>query len=366
MLSYLADWEAFFGPLRLFRYLTFRGAGAAAFTLALCFMTAPRVLAKLRALKARQCERGVSEVGGLARLHAHKNGTPTMGGLMIFPAMLAGVLLWARPNIYVLTALFVYISLTAAGFFDDFLKVTRRNSKGLPRTGKWAAQAVIACAAASFLLLDSGSHLLMSELWAPFLKEPLWAPMPLWFIPVFFFFVMAGSSNAINLTDGIDGLAIGCVITVALVFGLVAYAAGHAAIADYLLIRHVPGAGELSVLCACVAAASLAFLWFNSHPAEVFMGDTGSLALGGLIGTVAFMVLQPLLLVLAGGIFVIEALSVILQVASFKLRGKRIFRMSPIHHHFQLLGWPENKVVVRFWILSLVFALSGLATLKIR
>jgi len=206
----------------------------------------------------------------------------------------------------------------------------------------------------------------MRELWVPFYKDMLISSMPIWLLAPFFFLVLAGSSNAINLTDGVDGLAIGCTVTAALAFAIMAYVAGNVIISDYLFISYIPGAGELTVVCAALLGASLAFLWYNCHPAEVFMGDTGSLALGGLIGVIAFMVHQPFTLIIVGGIFVMEAGSVILQVASFKTRGKRIFRMSPIHHHFELKGWHENKVVIRFWILSLIFAMAGLATLKLR
>ena len=212
----------------------------------------------------------------------------------------------------------------------------------------------------------SGSALKMSQLWVPFHKEVLWQTMPLAAIFVLFFFTLCGSSNAINLTDGLDGLAIGCTVTVALAYGLMAYASGNSIISDYLLISMVPGTGELTVVCAALLGGCLAFLWYNAPPAEVFMGDTGSLAIGGLVGIIALMIHQPFTLVIVGGIFVIEAGSVILQVASFKLTGNRIFRMAPIHHHFELKGWKETKVVIRFWILSLLFAIVGLATLKLR
>ena len=366
MLSYLAAYEEIFGPLRLFRYLTFRGAMAAATALLLGFWVAPKLLARLRALKMRQSFRDASEVGKLAELHAGKKGTPTMGGLIIFVAVFGSTILWARPNLYILTALFVYTALTVLGFLDDYLKVAKKQSGGVKGRYKLVAQAGIALVALGLLHLDSGVATLIRELWVPFLKEPLLAVTPYWLLIPFFFVVLAGSSNAINLTDGVDGLAVGCTITVALVYGIMAYATGHAIIADYLFIRFVPGSGELSVLCAALVGGAMVFLWYNSYPAEVFMGDTGSLALGGLIGVVALMVLQPITLIIVGGIFVMEAVSVILQVGSFKMRGKRIFRMSPLHHHFELGGWAESKVVIRFWIISLFFALAGLATLKLR
>lgn len=366
MLSYLADFESYFGPLRLFRYLTLRSAMAGMTAMGIGFILGPWLIARLRLLRARQSMRTETEVGDLAGLHANKAETPTMGGLMIAASVIVSALLWARPNIYVITALLVYGGLTVLGFIDDYLKVTKRTSRGLPGRWKLLGQAVLTVLALLLLLSFPESADKMRELWVPFHKSILVEQMPLLFLLPFLFLILAGSSNAINLTDGVDGLAIGCTVTAALAYAIMAYAAGNAIMADYLFISFVPGAGELTVLCSALLGASLTFLWYNSHPAEVFMGDTGSLALGGLIGMIAFMVHQPLTLVIVGGIFVCEALSVILQVGSFKLRGKRIFKMSPIHHHFELTGWHENKVVIRFWILSLIFAMVGLATLKLR
>jgi phospho-N-acetylmuramoyl-pentapeptide-transferase len=264
------------------------------------------------------------------------------------------------------------------GFADDYLKVAKKNSKGLAGRYKLIGQ-LITTAVVLFILLGpwsellsgvdgkaTGSALKMRELWVPFYKDPMLIAMPMLLVFLFFLITLTGASNAINLTDGLDGLAIGCTVTVALTYGIMAYASGNYVIADYLKISWVPGSGELTVLCAALLGGSLSFLWYNAHPAEMFMGDTGSLAIGGLVGAIALMVHQPLTLIIVGGIFVIEAGSVILQVASFKSRGKRIFLMSPIHHHFELKGWKETKVVIRFWILSLLFALIGLATLKLR
>ncbi|CAI8275030.1 MAG: Phospho-N-acetylmuramoyl-pentapeptide-transferase [Opitutia bacterium UBA7350] len=366
MLSYLADFESYFGPLRLFRYLTFRSAMAGMTAMGIGFLIGPWLIARLRLLRARQSMRTETEVGELASLHAAKAETPTMGGLMIAAAVVVSALLWARPNIYVITALVVYGGLTFIGFLDDYLKVTQGSSRGLPGRWKLLGQAILTVLAITLLLSVPESAAKMRELWVPFHKTILVEQMSLVLLFPFLFLVLAGSSNAINLTDGVDGLAIGCTVTSALAYAIMAYAAGNAIMADYLFISFVPGAGELSVLCAALLGASLTFLWYNCHPAEVFMGDTGSLALGGLIGMIAFMVHQPLTLVIVGGIFVCEALSVIFQVGSFKLLGKRIFKMSPIHHHFELTGWHENKVVIRFWILSLIFAMVGLATLKLR
>jgi phospho-N-acetylmuramoyl-pentapeptide-transferase len=378
MLTYLQNLEDLFGPLRLFQFISVRAMMAGLTSLFLGFYLGPRLFALLRSLDARQAFRSEEEVGELAGLHKEKASTPTMGGLLIFVSVLLSSLLWADPNVYVVTALAVYALLTVVGFSDDYLKVAKRNSKGLPGKMKLLGQ-LIAVAVALYLLIGpvgemltgikgnaSGSAAKMSQLWVPFYKEVLWQTMPLTAIFVLFFFTLCGSSNAINLTDGLDGLAIGCTVTVALAYGLMAYASGNSIISDYLLISMVPGTGELTVVCAALLGGCLAFLWYNAPPAEVFMGDTGSLAIGGLVGIIALMIHQPFTLVIVGGIFVIEAASVILQVASFKMTGNRIFRMAPIHHHFELKGWKETKVVIRFWILSLLFAIMGLATLKLR
>lgn len=363
MLTYLADPDS---PLRLLNYLTFRMFGAAFTALVLGFIIGPWMIERLRRLNFAQSLRQQSEVGKLADLHAAKKNTPTMGGLIIFVSVIVSTLLWAAPTTYVLVCIVVYTGLTAVGFADDYLKVSKKNSKGLSSRKKLFWQAVLTAIALLLLFSNADTAPKMAQLWMPFVKGPVWAVMPLWFVALFFFLVMAGSSNAINLTDGVDGLAIGCTITVAIVYTLMAYAAGNSIISNYLLISFVPGTGELAVVCASLLGASMAFLWFNSYPASVFMGDTGSLALGGIIGTVAFIIHQPLTLVIVGGIFVLEAVSVILQVGSFKLTGRRIFRMAPLHHHFELKGWHESKVVIRFWIVSLMFALVGLATLKLR
>lgn len=384
-------------PFRVLGFITFRTVVAAATALFLGFLIGPWLIERLRRLKAAQILRDASQVGKLADLHAGKKDTPTMGGLIIYITVTLSMLLWAQPNIYVLTCLFVYTGLTALGFADDYLKVSKRNSRGLASRYKLIWQGVLTAGMLAIFALfaDAGTWANVSELWIPFVKEPIWtfggasapwgpegdplqslgeflvsAPVVAIFSALalfgFIFLVMAGSSNAINLTDGVDGLAIGCTVTVALVYGVMAYATGHARIAEYLLISFVPQAGELAVVCGAMVGASLAFLWYNSHPATVFMGDTGSLALGGLIGTIAFLVHQPITLIIVGGIFVMEAVSVILQVFSFKTRGKRVFRMAPIHHHYELKGWAESKVVIRFWILSLIFAIAGLSTLKLR
>ena len=366
MLSYLAEYESIWGPLRLFRYISFRAMGGAATALILGMALAPFMIRQLSLIKARQVMREATEVGRLADLHNKKQGTPTMGGLIVFVSVVVSTLLWAEWNIFILTALVVFTGLTLIGFLDDFLKISKRTSKGLPGRYKLFAQGLLTVMALGLLLANPESAEFVRQLWLPFLKSPLVAYTPLPVLLLFLFLVIAGSSNAINLTDGVDGLAIGCTITVAMAYGLMAYATGNAIYAEYLLVPFMPGTGELTILTSILCAACLAFLWHNAHPAEIFMGDTGSLALGGLVGIIAFMILQPITLVIIGGVFVLEAASVILQVGSYKLRGKRVFRMAPIHHHFELKGWAETQVVIRFWILSLVFAVIGLATLKLR
>ena len=378
MLSYLQSGEEWFGPLRLFQFISVRAILAGITAMFIGFALGPRLIRGLQSFGARQAFRDKEEVGELAELHEAKAKTPTMGGLLIFACVLFSTLLWAEPNIYVVTAMVVYAMLTALGFADDYLKIARKNSKGLAGRYKLIGQAATV-GIALFLLFGPlgetltgvqgkavGSSSEMLELWAPFYKDVLLDEMNLFVVFILFLLTLCGSSNAINLTDGLDGLAIGCTVTVALTYGIMAYASGNFLIAEYLRVSWVPGTGELTVVCAALLGGSLAFLWFNCHPAEVFMGDTGSLAIGGLVGIIALMVHQPLTLIIVGGIFVMEAGSVILQVFFFKTRGRRIFRMSPIHHHFELKGWKETKVVIRFWIMSLVFAILGLATLKLR
>jgi phospho-N-acetylmuramoyl-pentapeptide-transferase len=373
MLSYLANFANDFGPLRLLRFITFRTLLSTVTAALIGFAIAPRLITNLRRLKFGQ-NYDDDRTGELAKKFDKKN-TPTMGGLLIFTAVFGATFLWAAPNVWVVVAMFVYVALTAVGFRDDYLKVVRKNREGINSLEKIAWQTLITAIALAVLLWHPLSAQKIRELWVPFIKHPLLVFAGLTGFSSLFalmFFWLVGFSNAINLTDGLDGLAIGCTITVALVYGLMAYAAGNTKLADYLLIGFVPGTGELAVICGALVGASMAFLWYNSHPAEVFMGDTGSLALGGLIGVIAFMVQQPLTLVIVGGVFVMEAMSVIIQVGYFKFTrrrtgvGQRFFLMAPVHHHFQKLGWPETKVVLRFWILSLMCALVGLGTLKLR
>lgn len=370
MLSYLADYEHYFGPLRLLRYISVRTVLGALTALIIGFVIGPWLISRFRALKFGQ-HYDDDRTGDLAQRFDKKN-TPTMGGLIIFISVFVSTVLWAEPNVWIFVALFVYTALTVAGWRDDYLKVVHRNRDGISSWEKIAWQSLATLVALGVLLWHPVSAEKVRELWVPFFKTAIIAQMPWWLLLVLIYLWIVGFSNAINLTDGLDGLAVGCTISAALVFGIMAYAAGNIRISDYLLISHVPGTGELTVLCGALIGACMAFLWYNSHPAEVFMGDTGSLALGGLIGVMAFMIHQPVTLVIVGGVFVMEALSVIMQVGWFKYTkrstgvGQRIFLMAPIHHHFQKLGWPETKVVLRFWVLSLGFALAGLATLKIR
>lgn len=366
MLSFLEQLESVWGPFRLFGFITVRAVLAGLFSFAACLVFGPSIIRFLQRLRMREAGRSEDVVGQLAVLHSGKKETPTMGGLILFAAVAGAVLLFARPNVYVWVALLVYSGLTAIGFVDDYRKVVKKNSDGVSGRIKLLAQAAVAAVALGILLVHPDTSGSVRELWVPFYKNVAVESLPLWGLFPFFFLVLAGSSNAINLTDGIDGLAIGCTVTSAMAFGLMSYFAGNVIIADYLLVSYLPGTGELAVVCAGLLGASLGFLWFNAHPADVFMGDTGSLALGGLVGTIAFLIHQPLTLVIVGGIFVLEAVSVILQVFSYRTRRKRIFLMAPIHHHFELRGWHENKVVIRFWILSLLCAIAGLASLRLR
>ncbi len=371
MLSYLADYSEHFGPLRLLRYITLRTALGALTALIIGFVIGPMMIRKFKQLKFGH---GYIDdrTGALGASYFDKRNTPTMGGLIIFISVFIGSLLWAAPNVWVFTSLFVYAALTVPGFRDDYLKVVHKNRNGISSTEKLIWQSLATFGALAVLLLHPDSATEIREFWVPFVKQAVIKHLPWWMLLVLIYLWIVGFSNAINLTDGLDGLAAGCTITVALVMGIMAYLAGNVIYSDYLLMSHVPKVGELSVICGALIGGCMAFLWFNSHPAEVFMGDTGSLALGGLLGVMAFMIHQPLTLVIAGGVFVMELLSVVMQVGYFKYtkrrfgEGRRVFLMAPIHHHFQKKGWPETKVVLRFWILSLGCALASLATLKLR
>jgi len=341
----------------IFKYLTFRTIYAMITALVVCFVLGPWIIRKLESLQARQ----VIRTDG-PESHLQKQGTPTMGGVIILAAIVIPTLLWADlTNQYIWITLFITIGYGIIGFVDDYKKVIEKNTKGLSARQKMFWQVVLAGSVAVFLFLKPGFS---EELFFPLFKNfhpDLW----IWFIP-FATLVIVGSSNAVNLTDGLDGLAIGPVAINAATYMLFSYIAGHATLSAYLQIPRVVGAGELAVLCGAMVGAGLGFLWYNSYPAEVFMGDVGSLSLGGTLGTIAVLTKQEILLVIVGGIFVVEALSVIFQVGSYKYRGKRIFRMAPIHHHFELKGVAEPKIIVRFWIISIILALVAISTLKMR
>jgi phospho-N-acetylmuramoyl-pentapeptide-transferase len=348
------------GAFNVFRYITFRTAGSVVTALILSMLLGPWFIRTLRRLSVGQ---NIREVG--PESHQVKAGTPTMGGLLILLSLLTATLLWANlTNVYLWVVVAVTAAYGAIGFADDFIKVRRHRNLGLTSRAKFLLQAVVAGIAAAVLLSLPERHGFEPTLTFPFLKRLVldlgWLYLP------FVMLVLVGASNAVNLTDGLDGLAIGSTLVAAGTYAIFAYVAGHKVVAAYLQIPAIPGVGEVTVFCGALVGASLGFLWFNSHPAEVFMGDVGSLALGGAIGMVAVLTKQEIVLVMVGGLFVMEAGSVILQVASFKLTGKRIFRMAPLHHHFELKGWSEPKIIVRFWILSVLFALLGLSTLKLR
>lgn len=344
--------------LNVFRYITFRTVLSTLTALALSFIFGGAVIRALKALKARQY---VREEG--PKSHKAKEGTPTMGGCLIIPAIVVATLCWADPsNIYVWLVTGVALLFGAIGFADDYLKITRRTNKGLTAGMKFALQIAVASAAAVILYLYEPFD---NRLYLPFFKGI--APDLGVMYPILVVFVIVGTSNAVNLTDGLDGLAISPITVAFGTYLVFSYLAGHIRIASYLQIPYVAGAGELSVLCGAVVGAGLGFLWYNAYPAEVFMGDVGSLSLGAVLGIVSVITKQEIMLVIVGGLFVFEALSVIFQVGYFKLTGgHRIFKMAPIHHHFELKGWPEPKVIVRFWIISIILALMAFSTLKLR
>jgi phospho-N-acetylmuramoyl-pentapeptide-transferase len=356
----------FFKALNVFSYITFRAICAAATAFLISIIFGSWTIRQLISLKFGQPIRTKEEVNKLFELHGAKKGTPTMGGLLIIGSIVVSTLLWARSeNPFVWLVLFSTLFLGAIGFYDDWLKVSKKNSKGISSKLKFGLQCVLAAIFTIFFLTSPRLSEIAKQLYIPFLKEPLIVSLG-WLTFVFYLLVIVGTSNAVNLTDGLDGLATGCTATVAATYAGLAYLAGNVRAAEYLQIPYVPFSGELAVVCSALLGACLGFLWWNAFPARVFMGDTGSLAIGGMLGAVAICCKQEILLVIVGGVFVIEALSVILQVLSFKMTGRRIIKMSPIHHHFELSGWKENTVIVRFWIVSILFALLGLATLKLR
>ncbi len=352
----LHDW---FSPLNIFRYITFRTALSILTAMIFALILGPRIVARLKKWSLTQ---HIRDDGPKA--HLGKAGTPTMGGLLIIPCILLSIFLWGDlQNIYIWTMIIALIGFGAIGFIDDYLKVIRKSPKGLRGYQKFGMQILLAVLIGVFLYMNPKDPY-TDVLNVPFFKKWLF-DLGLLYIP-FSVLVIVGSSNAVNLTDGIDGLAIGLVAIAVLANGVLVYISGHKLLAQYLQVMYLPGTGELAVFCGAMFGASLGFLWYNSYPADIFMGDVGSLGLGGALGTLAVITKHEIVLAVVGGIFVIEAISVILQVASYQLTGKRIFKMAPIHHHFELKGWPEPKVIVRFWILGIMLALLSLATLKVR
>jgi phospho-N-acetylmuramoyl-pentapeptide-transferase len=366
----------YFHPFRIFRFLTFRTAFASLTALLIALVIGPFVIDKLRQFQISQY---IREDG--PESHKKKTGTPTMGGVLIIIAILLPTVLWSDPsNPLVWIIVLSTLAFGSIGFADDYIKVVKRRNLGLTARAKLAWQILVSAGVAVSLVILQQFRMFSTQLSVPFVKtfrpDLLWHHWPatiphlgfLAFAPfvAFVVFVLMGSSNAVNLTDGLDGLAIGCTIIAAGALTVLTYVSGHVVFADYLELQRMPMVSELTVFCGAMVGASIGFLWYNAHPAEVFMGDVGSLALGGAISTVAVIIRQELLLPFIGGIFVLEALSVLLQVGSYKLRKKRIFKMAPLHHHFELLGWRESKVIARFWIAALVFALFALTTLKLR
>ena len=357
-LTELSDKVSFFN---VFRYITFRTGGAIVTALVFAFLFGGPIIDLLRIKQGKG--QPIRSDGPQSHL-VTKKGTPTMGGLMILSGLLVSTLLWANPKSpYVWVVLGVTLSFGLIGFYDDYLKISRQTHAGFSGRTRLIAEAVIAVAACT-ALAQLGRGPIATSLVFPFFKELVFNLG--WAFVLVGAFVIVGAGNAVNLTDGLDGLAIVPVMIAAASFGLISYLAGNAVFAEYLQIHYVPGTGELAVLCGAVIGASLGFLWFNAPPASIFMGDTGSLSLGGMLGTIAVAIKHEIVLAIIGGLFVLEAVSVVIQVVSFKLTGKRVFKMAPIHHHYEELGWTEAQIVIRFWIVAMVLALAGLATLKLR
>ena len=357
-LGFIYPLVAYFTPLNVFRYLTFRGSYAALTALLIAFFFGPRIIQALRLLKVGQ---SIREDG--PQTHLKKGGTPTMGGILIIVSVVVAVLLWQDlSNFNVWLTLAAFVGFGAVGFSDDYLKVSLKNSKGLPVWAKLLGQFAVALAIVVTLYYSGDERI--TQLYLPFFKNPVIDLGILW-IP-FAVLLLVGESNAVNLSDGLDGLATGLVIMVFITLSILSYLSGRADFSAYLGIPYIKGAGELTVFCLALVGACVGFLWFNSHPAEVFMGDVGSLSLGGVIATLSLVLKKEILILIVGGVFVLEAASVIIQVGSYKLRKKRVFKMAPLHHHFELSGWEETKVVIRFWILGGLFAIIALSSLKIQ
>ena len=360
MFYFLSELSSSFGPLNVFRYITFRAGGATVTALFFVLLFGPMIIDKLRVKQGKG--QPIREDG--PESHLLKRGTPTMGGLMILAGLLVSSLLWANlNNAFVLSVLFVTLGFGAIGFYDDYLKVTKQSHKGFSSKARLALEAVIA-GIGCYVISRYFPTALQGSVAVPLFKD-LMINLGGFFV-IFAVFVVIAFGNAVNLTDGLDGLAIVPVMIAAGTLGFIAYLSGNAIFANYLQIHFVPGTGELAVILGAVIGAGLGFLWFNAPPAQIVMGDTGSLALGGLLGTVSVATKHEFVFAIIGGLFVLEAMSVVIQVASFKLTGKRVFRMAPIHHHFEKKGWKEPQVVIRFWIIAVILALIGLATLKLR
>jgi phospho-N-acetylmuramoyl-pentapeptide-transferase len=361
MLYWLVDLSDKLSVLNVFRYITFRTGGAVITALLFVFLFGQNIIDRLRLLQGKG--QPIRTDGPKSHIIA-KAGTPTMGGLMILSGMLVSTLLWANPtNPYVWVVLWVMLGFGLVGFYDDYLKVTKQSHDGFRGRTRLIIEGCIADLAC-LALVRLGHAPFSTSLVFPFFKELV---LNLgWFFVLFAMFIIVGAGNAVNLTDGLDGLAIVPVMIAAASFGMISYLSGNTVFADYLQIHYVAGTGELSVLCGAVLGAGLGFLWFNAPPASIFVGDTGSLALGGMLGAVAVATKHEIVLAVIGGLFVLEAVSVIVQVVSYKLTGKRVFKMAPIHHHFEQLGWTEPQIVIRFWIVAVVLALAGLSTLKLR
>lgn len=360
--KFLYELKFFWFGFNVFKYVTLRAALAGATSFLLCLIICHNFIPFLKRFNIKATVRDAKEVGKLYDIHKDKQNIPTMGGIFILASILISEIFWIDlTNKYVLLTTIGMLFLGVLGFYDDFMKLRYQNAKGAAAKTKLMGQILLGLAIGSYLYFVCDFSTVLE---VPFLKEILF-PLGLFFI-VFVTLVIVASSNAVNLTDGLDGLAIGCIGFVAVTYGILSYLTGHIDFAHYLNISFVPGVSELTVFCAAVFGASLGFLWYNCYPASVFMGDTGALSLGGTVGIIAVLVKKELLLIVVGAIFVIEALSVLIQVAFFKWKKRRIFLMSPIHHHFQITGWPESKITVRFWIVAIILSLLTLATLKLR
>ncbi|MBP9854036.1 MAG: phospho-N-acetylmuramoyl-pentapeptide-transferase [Candidatus Omnitrophica bacterium] len=362
MFYFLSEFRELHFAFNIFKYITFRTGMAALTTFLICVIFGPYFIQKLRLMKIGEVAKR-ADTPGLDKFHGKKEGTPTMGGLFIIGSIVVSVLLWGNlSNHFVLLTLFTCIYLAVLGWVDDYHKLKKLgNKRGLTKRAKMMWEILLGCFVGSYVFFNPGTS---TQLDLPFFKDAI-LNLGVFYIP-FVALIVIGTSNAVNLTDGLDGLAIGCVLVVSITLAVLSYITGHMTISHYLFIPYVPAAAELTIVASAMVGASLGFLWFNCHPATVFMGDTGSLALGGTLGVMAVLIKKELLLVIIGGVFVIEALSVILQVFSFRIFGKRIFKMAPFHHHLQMSGWEESKIIIRFWILAVILALVALTTLKIR